>query len=123
LQISFFVFLRVGGVQISDGMKTIDRVAKPDDCRLVPINPPIDLTNYIVAVLNDIDHDHLDDGSGITAAKGEPDYQVLLRSNTAGFIHILSMDVNADRMTVLSPCPGSLPSNYLLVGSVKWTER
>jgi hypothetical protein len=48
--------------------------------------------------------------------------QNLLNSNIAGFISIVQIDIENDVMTLLCPCPGALPSNYLLVGSIKWIE-
>ncbi|CAM9553971.1 unnamed protein product, partial [Choristocarpus tenellus] len=48
--------------------------------------------------------------------------QELLQSNTAGFLYVTEVDVEQRRLAVLSPCPGALPSRFLLVGTVKWIE-
>jgi len=39
-----------------------------------------------------------------------------------GFIYVTEVDTAKHKMTVLSPCPGRLPNQYLLVGSFKWME-
>ena len=49
----------------------------------------------------------------------------LLATNAAGFMCIISIDIDTDTITFRSPCPvtaNTLPSRYLLVGSVKWIE-
>lgn len=50
------------------------------------------------------------------------DTQELLNSNTAGFVYVTEVDMEKRRLAVLSPCPGSLPSRFLLAGTVKWQE-
>lgn len=54
--------------------------------------------------------------------KDKDGLQSLLGANVAGFLSIVQLDPDSDRLTVLSPSPGALPSNYLLVGSIKWVE-
>jgi hypothetical protein len=48
--------------------------------------------------------------------------QELLKSNVAGYVTILDITPSENRMNILSPSPGALPSKYLLIGSVKWME-
>ena len=33
------------------------------------------------------------------------------------------VDETKKQMTALSPCPGRLPANYLVVGNLKWIEK
>ena len=40
-----------------------------------------------------------------------------------GFLHVLDVDEARQSLTVLSPCPGALPSKFLLLSSLKWIEK
>lgn len=121
LPISSFNFLRAGGIQLSEGMRTIEKVAKQDDCKLMRIAPSVDLVYSVVAVLHAFDPDCPPEGLDAANKAGDTS-QALLQNNIAGFISILHMDLDNDRMTILSPCQGALPSHNLLVGSIKWIE-
>ena len=44
----------------------------------------------------------------------------LLKSSVAGYVCVVNLEIEEDKMTLLSPSPGPLPSNFLLSGSVKW---
>ena len=46
----------------------------------------------------------------------------LVDSSAAGFVHVQEVDTVNERITILSPCPGPLPGNFMLVGDVKWME-
>jgi len=43
--------------------------------------------------------------------------------NTAGYVYVTGVDEGKRQLTVLSICPGKLPSQYLLVGNLKWIEK
>lgn len=116
--LSAFTFLRVGGVQISEGMKAFG--TKEDPLKLTRITPTKELAFCVVAVL------HMGD-SAVTAGSasippGGEVPQSLLQCNVAGFVSIVQVDTERGVMTLLCPCPGALPSSFLLVGSVKWME-
>jgi len=95
-----------------------------DNTQLVRIPPTPDLVNSIVAVLHPPeDGAGTDDGvKSQSVAGGGQALSGLNVSNAAGFVSIVSVDVENDTLTVLSPCPGMLPSKHLLVGSLKWVE-
>jgi polyribonucleotide 5'-hydroxyl-kinase len=119
LRISSFIFLRVGGVQLSEGMKVIggDRSAN-DSCKLMKIQPTSDLIYSVVGVLHP-----MEELLSNSQARNMLEFpQELLESNISGFVSILQMDFDNDKMSILSPCPGMLPSQFLLVGSIKWVE-
>ena len=116
--LSSFTFLRVGGIQLTEGMQVFGRVTQQDSFRLTKITPTKDLAYSVVAVL------HTDSSStagGKAGASGEVP-QSMLQCNIAGFVSIVQVDVERGVMTLLCPCPGPLPSSYLLVGAVKWME-
>lgn len=47
----------------------------------------------------------------------------LLSSIIAGLIYISDVDFTSKRLWYVAPCPGPLPNNLLLKGSLLWRER
>jgi hypothetical protein len=87
----------------------------------------IDLTdpsNKMMNSTNNSSSSSSSSSSSNSAAIGTTDVslQPLITSNIAGFISIVQIDTDRGYMTILCPCPGALPSSYLLVGSIKWLE-
>ncbi|KAK9765881.1 Cleavage polyadenylation factor subunit clp1 [Basidiobolus ranarum] len=82
----------------------IDR--KVSETQLVSVKAGDILFHSILAVIN-------------SESSNESD---LLRSNIAGFIYISEVEDAKSKMTILSPCPGKLPKNNLLMGNFKWVE-
>jgi polyribonucleotide 5'-hydroxyl-kinase len=58
---------------------------------------------------------------GCSYATGD-DEDHLTDANCAGFVHVTGVDEQRRHITVLSPCPGKLPSTFLILGSIKWIE-
>jgi polyribonucleotide 5'-hydroxyl-kinase len=112
--------LRAGGVQISEGMRLVGESAETDNCSLTRVMPSADLAGSIVAVLQP--EAEMGDGSGTAVGSKETISPQLATANVAGFLNIVSVDLEQDTMTVLSPCVGALPSKFLLVGNFKWME-
>ena len=46
----------------------------------------------------------------------------LLQANIAGFVFVTAVDMERQKITLLSPSPISLPSSRLLTGAVKWHD-
>mmetsp|Transcript_11477 Transcript_11477/g.10406 ORF Transcript_11477/g.10406 Transcript_11477/m.10406 type:complete len:440 (+) Transcript_11477:13-1332(+) len=113
-------FLRAGGFLLSEGMRSMTDDTVPSSTELIVIPPTTDLLNSVIGVLQPIDNNDSNDinNSGKTMEISNE----LIKSNIAGFIVIVSINIDQNSMTILSPCPGMLPSKYLLVGSIKWTE-
>lgn len=51
------------------------------------------------------------------------EFEDALMAPVAGFLHVLDADEAKQTLTVLAPCPGSLPSRFLLLASLKWIEK
>ncbi|KAI5069276.1 hypothetical protein GOP47_0015577 [Adiantum capillus-veneris] len=47
----------------------------------------------------------------------------LLSSILAGFIYIIEVDFTSKRLWYVAPCPGRLPNNLLLKGSLLWSDQ
>lgn len=124
MALSAFTFLRVGGIPLTDGMKVFGQSSHQDAFKLSKIVPSQELTFSVVAVLHNQDWDNSNDNSkdSNNSLKANEVPQSLLGCNVAGFVSIVSVDVDRGVMTLLCPCPGALPSSYLLVGSLKWME-
>lgn len=138
VQISSFTFLRAGGIRLSEGMRVVGDSSHQDSWKLAKISLTPDLAYSVVAVLHPLESssEHAVDGtagasdrsggsgssgSGQIATAGDVT-QELMTCNVAGFVSIVQVDTENDSMTLLCPCPGSLPSNVLLVGAIKWME-
>ena len=104
-------------------MKLIGESSDTADVKLTRALASNDLVNCILAVLHTGD-DSEDDSNAldpaVTTSMDVP--QHLLHSNVAGYVWVVQIDIDRDVLTVLSPCPGALPSKYLLLGSIKWVE-
>ena len=124
LRLSSLRIIRAGGLELSEGMKLIGESSDTADVKLTRALASNDLVNCILAVLHTGDDSEDDNSSALdpaaTASIDVP--QHLLHSNVAGFISVVQIDIDRDELTVLSPCPGALPSKYLLLGSIKWVE-
>jgi polyribonucleotide 5'-hydroxyl-kinase len=52
----------------------------------------------------------------------EEESRLLLQSNILGFVYISEVDDVKRKMVILSPTPGKLPPNFMLMGSLKWMD-
>ena len=121
LRLSTLRLVRAGGVELSDGMRLIGETqSAAESVKLTRVQVSNDLVHCILAVLHIGEEEDATIFSTADAAVEIP--QQLLGSNIAGFLWVVQLDVERDMMTVLAPCPGALPSKYLLVGSLKWVE-
>jgi hypothetical protein len=110
-----------------------DTSSSSDSFKLTKVLPSQDFVYNIVGVLHNIDltdpsnkmtNNNSSSSSSNSTTIGTTDVslQQLITSNIAGFISIVQIDIDRGYMTILCPCPGALPSSYLLVGSIKWLE-
>ncbi|RGB29078.1 Pre-mRNA cleavage complex II protein Clp1-domain-containing protein [Rhizophagus diaphanus] len=82
----------------------IDR--KVSETQLVKVEPDDTLLHSILAI----------------STANNSDEQSLLVSTVIGFIYVSHVDISKQKMTILSPSPGRLPKQYLIMGSYKWME-
>ncbi|XP_073116674.1 protein CLP1 homolog isoform X2 [Elaeis guineensis] len=75
-----------------------------DPTRLVAVNISRDLLHLVLAV----------------SYAEEPDQ--IISSNVAGFVYVTDIDIQRKKITYLAPCPGELPSKFLMVGTLTWLE-
>ncbi|EGG21382.1 pre-mRNA cleavage complex subunit [Cavenderia fasciculata] len=75
-----------------------------DPLQLQEVTPSTDMIHSILAV-------------SYTKSK-----QSILKSNIAGFLYVTEVNLETKKMTVLAPCPGLIPSKFLLMGTLKWLE-
>eukprot|EP01083_Nonionella_stella_P055972 147589_1 len=47
----------------------------------------------------------------------------VLHSNVAGFLHVTKVDKKKKQLTCLTPCPGPLPGQFLLLSNIKWVDK
>ena len=119
IKLDHIKFVKAGGYQLSEGMRSItdntDAIQSNTD--YIFIQPTMDLLNTIIGVLLP------EDLTGEYNITDDIPTNELINANIAGFIVIVSLNLETNNMTILSPNPGLLPSKYLLVGSIKWVEK
>ncbi|XP_010909089.1 protein CLP1 homolog [Elaeis guineensis] len=93
-----------GGPQAPRSALPIGAEPVADPTRLVAVNISRDLLHLVLAV---------------SYAK-EPDQ--IISSNVAGFVYVTDIDIQRKKITYLAPCPGELPSKFLIVGTLTWLE-
>ncbi|KAI5083036.1 hypothetical protein GOP47_0002779 [Adiantum capillus-veneris] len=98
------VFRIGGGPQAPRSALPIGAEPTADPTRVVPVTISHDLLHSVLAV----------------SYAAEPDQ--LLTSNVAGFIYVTEIDIARKRLSYVAPCPGPLPNNLLLAGSLLWVE-
>eukprot|EP00904_Undaria_pinnatifida_P010268 jgi/Undpi1/6371/HiC_scaffold_20.g08852.m1 len=118
---------RVGGAAVSDAMLPVGHSdSSLGPLQVNPVYPSSDLLHTILAVCHPVLRQDGTMLGGASGLEGDSDSaeaaQELLNSNTAGFVYVTEVDMDKRRLAVLSPCPGSLPSRFLLAGTVKWQE-
>ena len=118
LRISENRLITAGGMQVHEGMRVFGD-SSANEAQLMRFLALKTLERSVLAVLLPPAED--DEAATAAEQRGEVP-QSLLQSNVAGFVCVVSLDLEQDTMTVLSPCPGALPSTYLLVGVAKWTD-
>ncbi|KAJ7538449.1 hypothetical protein O6H91_11G048600 [Diphasiastrum complanatum] len=98
------VFRIGGGPQAPRSALPIGAEPTADPTRVVPVSISRDLIHAVLAV---------------SYAK---DPEQLLFSNIAGFVYITDIDIPRKRISYVAPCPGPLPNNILIAGSLAWVE-
>jgi len=78
-----------------------------------PTVNPVQL--YEIVPTSDLNHSVLAVSLGVSE-------DTVLQSNVAGFVYVTEVNFEKKKITVLAPCPGALPSKYLICGSLKWLE-
>lgn len=135
IRLSTVKILKAGGVQLSEAMLPIGQAPANEPLRLVPVTPSQDLLHSILAVVHPVTEDSPGDANSAVVVSGTSQstgggsgggtvdkVQQLIHSNTAGFLYVVEVNFETDNMVVLSPCPGSLPSKFLILGTIKWME-
>jgi len=99
------VFCRIGSTTKAPASALpIGQKSSVDPCEVRIVEPSLQLKHNIV---------------GVSFATKESD--VLLK-NLYGLVYVSNVDIDKREITLLSPSPGSLPSKYLVVGSLEWLD-
>jgi len=87
---------------------------------LLPLGGRSKLDPSMVRVLNPENESKL--RNCILAVSYATNQQGCINKNVAGFIHITDIDQVAKSLTCLTPCPGQLPGQYMIVGGITWSD-
>jgi len=125
-QFSKLNIYRVGGVQISESMLPVGQKSTLDPLQISKVVLSQELVHTVLAVCHPV---VMSDGTVMfTEQANKPDHELavvgkaLLSTNVAGFIYVTEVDIDKKHISFLSPCPGQLPSFFLLMGSLKWMQ-
>ncbi|ETI35332.1 hypothetical protein F441_18199 [Phytophthora nicotianae CJ01A1] len=109
-------FFAIKDMKVSDVMLPVGQVeTQTDRLRVVSVEKTADLGHSLAAVAHPR---HGQDASSFSSA----DLSWLLGAPAAGFVFIKEVRVAEQKLVLLVPSPGPLPSRNLLVGSIKWME-
>ncbi|KAG7385740.1 Cleavage polyadenylation factor subunit clp1 [Phytophthora pseudosyringae] len=113
-EVSFFA---IKDMKVSDVMLPVGQMeTQTDRLRIVPVEKTADLGHSLAAVA------HPRHGQDAASSSSSADLSWLLGAPAAGFVFIKEVRVAEQKLMLLVPSPGPLPSRNLLVGSIKWME-
>ncbi|CAI5716478.1 unnamed protein product [Hyaloperonospora brassicae] len=111
--VSFFM---IKDMKVSDVMLPVGQVeTQTDRLRAVPVDKTPDLSHSLAAVI------HPRHGQNASPSSSM-DPSLLLEAPAAGFVFVKEVRMADQKLVLLVPSPGPLPSRNLLVGSIKWME-
>ena len=118
---------KVGGSHLSGGLLPVGQASMLGPTRVTRVQPTQELTHAVLAVCHPVlkaDGTVLGaDSSRDSNSNGLSEIgQEIIDSNAAGFVFVTEVDVINHILKLLTPCPGGLPSEYLLLGSITWEE-
>jgi polyribonucleotide 5'-hydroxyl-kinase len=107
---------KLSNISLSASMLPVSAKQSTDPIQLVDI-PSSDITTKLQQSILAVCHP-----SAVAKYEESGIARDLYLSGVAGFVAVEKVDVNNERLSLLSPCVGSLPSCHLLVGDVSWME-
>mmetsp|Transcript_26229 Transcript_26229/g.44221 ORF Transcript_26229/g.44221 Transcript_26229/m.44221 type:complete len:462 (+) Transcript_26229:177-1562(+) len=116
LSLSSCTFFSCGGVRLSESMRPLgqEKAAQGGAAVLQPVPPSMELEHAVLAVLQAQE--------GAAGPESNSSDGQRTPANIAGFVYVVKLEQDLNTVTVLSPCPGKLPSLDFVVGSIKWVE-
>ncbi len=75
-----------------------------DPLKVLSVTPSPDLLHSLLAVIYCTSSDQI------------------LSSNVAGYVYVTEINVEKQKITLMVPCAGPLPTKFLLAGTLKWLE-
>lgn len=115
LQLPFdqLTIYRYSSIQLSKSLLPVGAAQATEAVQLAPENITDQLQHAVLAVC----HPHAVQAYMESGKAGD-----LYESGVAGFCAVERVLMETERIHLLSPCAGSLPSNTLLVGDITWME-
>ncbi|CEG39014.1 pre-mrna cleavage complex ii protein [Plasmopara halstedii] len=109
-------FFAIKDMKVSDVMLPVGQAeVQTDRLRVVPVEKTVDLGHSLAAVAHS--------GANQNASDSSPlNFSWLLGSPAAGFVFIKEVRMAEQKLVLLVPSPGPLPSRNLVIGSIKWME-
>lgn len=109
-------FFAIKDMKVSDVMLPVGQVeTQTDRLRVVPVEKTVDLGHSLAAVAHSRS---CQDAS----TSSSPDLSWLVGAPAAGFVFIKEVRMAEQKLVLLVPSPGPLPSRILLIESIKWME-
>lgn len=112
------IVLKILEMQVSDAMlpvgESVTSMERLQVARVSSIRAPELESRSVVSIVQ------LEDRHEVGREKD--DWNDLLRCPSAGYLLIEHVHVDSDELSVVAPCPGPLPSKYLILGSIRWLD-
>eukprot|EP00804_Cyclotella_cryptica_P002735 CCRYP_009646-RA/>CCRYP_009646-RA protein AED:0.42 eAED:0.42 QI:0/-1/0/1/-1/1/1/0/516 len=107
---------KLSNISLSASMLPVSAKQSTDPIQLVDI-PTSEITTKLQQSILAVCHP-----SAVEKYENSGIARDLYLSGVAGFVAVEKVDVDKERLSLLSPCVGSLPSEHLLVGDISWLE-
>lgn len=108
-----------------DSMLPVGQGSMLDPLQVVAVTPSTALVHNLLVACHPPptkgDTDDYATHANILSDTSNP-YQFLLDCAAAGFVVVTNVNTERATLTLLTPCSGDLPTNYLLLGKIEWME-
>ena len=133
VKFSDLILLRHGNLELTDALLPLGMQGNSNDNNnqltlerlVVSEQNKEELMHALVAVMNKPDEGEKDSPDLLNAVVDKDIPVTLLSTNVAGFMSVIDINLETEKITFRSPCPvtrDTLPSRYAIVGSIKYRE-
>lgn len=122
LKLSSLNIVNVGGIalDIKDGMRSVGDTTFSNSSPLQVVPARLTEQELKCSMLALVHSSSTSSSNSSSSAAAQQ--QQLISNNVSGFLYVIEANVEANRLVVLAPGPGELPSKFAILGSIKHME-